>query len=70
MGEFNQSKYINEYIKDNYDTIKVQVQKGKREMIKAHAKSKGYPSVNAYINGLINRDMGLLTAEDGQANVR
>lgn len=59
MSDFNQSKYINDFIKETYDTIKVQVPKGKREIIKTHANQKGYKSVNAYINDLINRDMGM-----------
>lgn len=69
MSEFNQSKYINDFIKETYDTIKVQVPKGKREIIRAHAIEKGYKSVNAYINDLINRDMGL-TGGQGDDNTR
>lgn len=57
MSEFNQSKYINDFIKETYDTIKVQVPKGKRELIKKQATIKGYKSVNAYINALIQDDM-------------
>lgn len=57
MSDFNQSKYINDYIKETYDTIKIQVPKGKRDTIKKQAKDKGYKSVNAYINNLIAKDM-------------
>lgn len=57
MGTFNQSKYINDYIKDTYDTIKVQVKKGERDIIKIRAKEKDFSSVNAYINNLIKNDM-------------
>ena len=57
MSEFNQQKYINDYMKEKYDTIKVQVKKGERDIIKNYASSLGYKSVNAYINDLIKRDM-------------
>ena len=57
MGEFNQSKYINDFIKETYDTIKVQVPKGQKELIKEHAKKKGFKSVNEYMKDLINQDM-------------
>lgn len=39
-----------------YDQIKVIVKKGQREVIKAHAESKGM-SMNGYINKLIEQDM-------------
>ena len=51
------SEYDNQYAKENYDRIIVQVKKGKKELIKNYAKNKGYESVNAYINTLIERDM-------------
>lgn len=51
------SEYDNQYAKENYDRIIVQVKKGKKELIKHYAKNKGYESVNAYINTLIERDM-------------
>ena len=53
MGDFNQSKYINDFIKETYDTIKVQVPKGQKELIKEHAKKKGFKSVNEYMKDLI-----------------
>ena len=39
-----------------YDQVKVLVKKGQREIIKAHAESKGM-SLNGYINKLIQDDM-------------
>lgn len=57
MGDFNQSKYINDFIKETYDTIKVQVPKGQKELIKEHAKKKGFKSVNEYMKDLITQDM-------------
>lgn len=39
------------------DDIRIRVPKGKKDKIKAYAESKGL-SLNAYINELIDRDMG------------
>lgn len=58
MGEFNQSKYINDFIKETYDTIKVQVPKGQKDIIRDHAKRKGYKSMNEYMKALIDADIG------------
>ena len=57
MSEFNQTKYINKYIKEKYYTFKVQIPKNQKELLEAHWKSKGYKSLNNYVNTLINRDM-------------
>ena len=57
MGEFNQAKYIQEYQKEKYDRCIFNVPKGKKELIKAHWKKKGYESLNSYINHLIDEDM-------------
>ncbi len=57
MSEFNQSKYINDFIKEKYDTFKVQVPKGRKAIIEEHWKAKGYKSLNAYVNDLIRKDM-------------
>ena len=57
MSEFNQSKYINEYAKQNYDRLIIQVPKGQKELIAEHWKNKGYKSLNAYVTELIAKDM-------------
>lgn len=57
MSEFNQSKYINEYIKDTYDTVKIQFPKGYKELLKQKAKEQGYKSMNGYIKALVDADM-------------
>ena len=56
MG-FNQSKYANEFAKEKYDRLNIQVPKGKKSIIEEHYKNKGYKSLNAYVNDLIDRDM-------------
>lgn len=47
----------NRYNAKAYDRINVNVKKGQREIIKAHAEAQGL-SLNAYINKLIAEDMG------------
>lgn len=47
---------VAKYMKENYDEIKVRMPKGKREIVKAHATTRG-ESVNAFINRAIDRTM-------------
>ncbi len=56
MSEFNQTKYINEFMKEKYDRIGLMVPKGQKEIIKAYAKSKNM-SVNEFINSLIRAEL-------------
>ena len=46
----------NKWNKENYDRIETVVPKGKKEIIKAHAESRG-ESVNAFINRAIDETM-------------
>lgn len=48
--------YKNKFQAEKYDRIALQVIKGKKDTIKAHAESKG-KSLNAYINDLIDTDI-------------
>ena len=57
MSEFNQQKYINEYMKEKYDRCIFNVPKGEKEKIQKHLKELGYNSLNAYVNDLIRKDM-------------
>lgn len=41
---------------EKLDDVKIRVPAGMRDEIKAQAKEKGYPSVNAYVIALIERD--------------
>lgn len=54
---FNKMKYDNDYQKENYDRIILNVKKGEKDKIKEYAKIKGYESMNQYINSLIRQDM-------------
>lgn len=51
-----QKKATAKYMKNKLDDIKVRVPKGKREIYKAHAESKG-KSLNALIIELLEKDM-------------
>ncbi len=57
MGEFNQQKYINNYMKEKYDRCIFNVPKGDKDKIQEHYKKLGYTSLNQYINELVRRDM-------------
>ncbi len=52
-----QIKATGKYEHNNYDKILLRLPKGRRDKIKAHAESIGM-SLNAYINELIDRNMG------------
>ena len=47
----------NNWIRDNKEVMRFLVPKGHKAVIEAHFKSKGYKSLNAYINSLIQADM-------------
>lgn len=51
-----QQKAVNKYMAANYDRINLTVEKGKKDIIKEHAESKG-ESVNGFINRAINETM-------------
>lgn len=57
MGEFNESKYKNDFAKENYDRIALNVAKGMKKKIDDYRKERGYKSLNDYINEIIRRDM-------------
>ena len=47
-----QQKAVNKYVKENYDRINVNMPKGRKEAVKAHAETQG-ESLNAFINRAI-----------------
>lgn len=53
---FDKCKYDNEYIKNNYDRLNIQVPKGQKAVIKEHFTELGYKSLNEYVNALIRAD--------------
>lgn len=60
-----QQKAVSKYMKENYDEIKVRVEKGKKTIIKAHTDSKG-ESVNGFINRAIDETMRRDKQEAGE----
>lgn len=54
--KFNKTKYQNEYISKNYDSLRIVVSKGKKAKIKAYADSKG-ESINGFVNKAIDKAM-------------
>lgn len=54
--EFNQTEYVNEFIRKKYDRINLLIPAGNKEIIKRKAAQKG-KSVNQYINELIDTDL-------------
>lgn len=54
--KFDKVKYKNEFISKTYDRINLIVPKGKKDVIKAFADSKG-KSINGFVNEAINEKM-------------
>lgn len=56
MGEkFDKVKYNNEYIKNNYDSLRITVPKGTKEKLKKYCEEQGTTInrlINNYIEGL------------------
>ena len=55
MG-FDKIKYDNDYAKNNYDRLIINVPKGQKAIIKEHFTELGYKSLNEYVNALIRAD--------------
>ena len=55
--------YRNRWQKENQERVIVMVGKGQKEKIKSRARETGAGSLNAYISGLIEADMGKLSEE-------
>ena len=56
-----QQKAVAKYMKNNYDELKVQVPKGRKDIIKAHAEKNGES-----VNGFVNRAIGETMQRDGE----
>lgn len=52
--KFDPTKYKNEYQKEKYDRIIVNVPKGRKQVIDDIAKQQGYKSLNSFIVDAIN----------------
>ena len=56
MNEFDSTKYKNDFAKEKYDRLNIQVPKGQKAVIEEHWRAKGYKSLNSYVNDLIKKD--------------
>lgn len=61
-----QQKAVSKYMKENYDEIKVRVDKGQKDIIKAHAERRG-ESVNGFIGRAISETMERDNTSSGAA---
>lgn len=57
QGVFNATKYKNDFQKEKYDRIIVNVPKGQKENIEKASKEAGYKSLNAYVVSAIDEKM-------------
>lgn len=55
--KFDATKYKNEFQKEKYDRIIVNVPKGQKQEIDAQAKKRGYKSLNAFVVDAINEKL-------------
>lgn len=56
MSAKTSSESIHKYMAKAYDRLEILLKKGKKDLVRAHAASKGM-SLNGYINDLIDKDM-------------
>jgi two-component system sensor histidine kinase VicK len=56
-NKFDATKYKNDFQKEKYDRIIVNVPKGQKAVIDAEAKKQGYKSLNAFVVEAINEKM-------------
>lgn len=57
MGDSKETEYKNNFKREKYDSVNITFPKGQKAIIEAYWKSKGYRSLNSYINDVIRRDM-------------
>lgn len=57
MGNFNKVNYKNQYNREHYARLSIQVPLEDRDKIDEFWKTKGFKSFNAYVTDLIRRDM-------------
>lgn len=57
--KFDATKYKNDFQKEKYDRIIVNVAKGQKKIIDQRAKELGYRSLNSFIVDLIHKQLEL-----------
>ena len=68
MAESNSKKYKNDFAKEKYDRLILNVPKGQKIIIEKHWRKLGYKSLNSYINTLIKKDMEQGAGEGSKEN--
>lgn len=58
----NMTNYKREFGEKNYDRLAITIPKGQKEVVDAHAKSKGL-STNGLVNELLRNELGLAEEE-------
>ncbi len=66
---YDKIKYNNQYNKENYARLSIQVPIKDKDIIENHWKSKGYKSFNAYVNDLIRKDMNETNSNINVGNI-
>lgn len=56
--KFDATKYKNDFQKEKYDRIIVNVPKGQKQVISTEAKKVGYRSLNSFVVDAINEKIG------------
>ena len=57
MEKFDQKKYIQEYCKEKYHRVPLDLKKEDYDQMQKRAKEKGFEKVNAYLKDLIKKDI-------------
>mgnify|MGYP000128459722 CR=1 FL=1 len=55
--KFNEIEYKNQYNKDNYDRLTLNLPRGFKAKMKKHMNKKGFANYSSYIVDLIKKDM-------------
>lgn len=56
-NKFDATKYKNDFQKEKYDRIIVNVPKGQKNIIDDYARKKGYKSLNSFVVDAINEKL-------------
>ena len=56
-NKFDATKYKNDFQKEKYDRIIVNVPKGQKNIIDEYAREKGYKSLNSFVVDAINEKL-------------
>lgn len=59
------NKYINDYMKNNYDRIVLLLPKGYKDTLTTIAKNNGHKSINEYLKAIIDKSLNQDGSPDG-----